>query len=83
MTTKNDLYRMIDCLPKRELRHAQQCLERLQAGDYDRLLLKLLVAPWDDEPETEEERLAAEEGDRDLREGRTVSMEEIKREFGV
>ena len=83
MTTKDDLHTLIERLPKRRLRKAQQFLERLKAGDYDPVVLNMLLAPWDDEPETEEERLAVKEAEEDLRLGRTVSMEEIKQEFGL
>jgi hypothetical protein len=46
-------------------------------------LAALRLAPLDDEPETEEERLASERARRDLAEGRTVRLEDFARELGV
>ena len=43
----------------------------------------LLLAPDDDEPETPDERAAVEEALRDIREGRTVPHEEVKRRLGL
>jgi hypothetical protein len=49
----------------------------------ERIERSLLFAPIDDEPETPEEKAAAEEALRDIREGRTVSHEEVKRRLGL
>lgn len=49
----------------------------------ERIERSLLLAPIDDEPETPEEKAAAEEALRDIREGRTVSHEEVKRRLGL
>lgn len=38
-------------------------------------------APLDDEPETEEERQAVAEAEADIAAGRTVSLDELLREF--
>jgi hypothetical protein len=83
MTTKDDIHRLIDELPESNLPDALRLLEGLRCGDDDPVLKALLLAPLDDEPETDEERLAVEEAMEDLRQGRVVSMEEIKREFGL
>jgi len=79
MTTRTDRYRLIDELPEGELPAAQRFLEGLQSGSHDPLLEALLQAPWDDEPETEEERAAVAEAHEDLRAGRVVSHEEARR----
>ena len=55
--------------------HSDQADERIEQS--------LLLAPIDDEPETPEEKAAAEEALRDIREGRTVSHEEVKRRLGL
>jgi len=49
----------------------------------ERIEQSLHFAPIDDEPETPEEKAAAEEALRDIREGRTVSHEEVKRRLGL
>jgi predicted transcriptional regulator len=49
----------------------------------ERIERSLLFAPIDDEPETPEEKAAAEEALRDIHEGRTVSHEEVKRRLGL
>jgi hypothetical protein len=49
----------------------------------ERIERSLLFAPVDDEPETPEEKAAAEEGLRDIREGRTFLHEEVKRRLGL
>jgi hypothetical protein len=43
----------------------------------------LREAPIDDEPETEEERAAIAEAREDLKAGRAVSHEQIRRELGI
>jgi len=42
-----------------------------------------LLAPIDDEPETAEEQAAVEEALRDIREGRVLTHEEVKRRLGL
>lgn len=83
MTTRDELYQMIDNLSESDLPVALSLLQGLRRGEGDPLLRALLLAPLDDEEETEEERAAVEEGKEDIRQGRVVSHEEIKREFGV
>lgn len=48
-----------------------------------RIEQSLLSAPIDDEPETPEEQAAVEEALGDIREGRAVSHEEVKRRLGL
>ncbi|MBI3979616.1 MAG: hypothetical protein HY331_15655 [Chloroflexi bacterium] len=81
MTTRDDLYRLIDELPEGDLEVAKRLLEDLTSGDP--VLRALATASVDDEPETEEERLAVEEGKADLAAGRVVSLEDVKRELGL
>ena len=45
---------------------------------HDPMLWRLMTAPEDDEEETEEERLAVEEGKEDVRAGRLISQEEVE-----
>lgn len=50
---------------------------------HDPVLRAFLNAPEDDEPETEEERAVVEEAYEELKSGRVVSDEELKRELGL
>lgn len=61
---------------------ARQRQEHSDLAD-ERIERSLLFAPIDDEPETPEEKDAAAEGLRDIREGRTFSHEEVKRRLGL
>lgn len=79
MTTRTDLYHLIDELPEGELPAAQRLLEGLCSEKHDSLLLALLQAPWDDELETEEERTAVREAKQDRAAGRVVSHDEARR----
>ena len=79
MATKESLHRLVDALPEGAWDEAERYLQALQTDDP--VLRALLLAPWDDEPETDEERAAVEEAREDLRQGRTVSMDEVMREF--
>ena len=83
MATRADLHRLVDELPEQEWPLALSLLEGLPCGQVDPFLRVLALAPLDDEPETEEERAAIAEAEEDIRLGHTVSMDEIKREFGL
>lgn len=82
MTTREALYRLIDELPDRELDTAERMLGRLRHRDDRRLPRALLQAPEDDEPETDEERVAVSEAYEDLARGDVISHEELRRERG-
>lgn len=73
MASKQTVHTLVDQLPTSRVPTAQRLLESLQSGEYDPVLLALLTAPVDDEPETHEERAAVEEAKADLAEGRTVA----------
>jgi predicted transcriptional regulator len=75
VTTKDDLYRLIDGLDEDDARLA---LERLQDLQLPRALRD---APIDDEPVTDEDLAAIAEAEADIAAGRVVSHEEIRREF--
>lgn len=79
MTTKDALYRLIDAIPEDGLETARQALEPLA----DPVLLALANAPVDDEPETDEERAAVEEGRVALARGNAISLEDARRELGL
>jgi hypothetical protein len=82
MTTRETLHKMVDLLPESEWEAARRVLEEGLAK-HDPVLRAFLNAPEDDEPESEEERAAVEEAYEDLKAGRVVSDEELKRELGL
>ena len=84
MTAKEKLYHLIDELPESELHAAERFLEYLRdMGRCDPVLLALENAPFDDEPETEEERAAVQEAREALARGEVVSDEQLRRELGL
>ncbi|MBI4702178.1 MAG: hypothetical protein HY744_13690 [Deltaproteobacteria bacterium] len=58
-----------------------QPLPQTPPPDEDPVLRSLREAPLDDEPETEEERAAIEEGLEDVRAGRLIPHEEVRRRW--
>ena len=80
--TRKALHHLVDELPDDELGDAHLYFDYLRSGR-DPLLKKLILAPYDDEPETEEERQAVAEAWEDVKAGRTIPLEEIEREFGA
>ena len=82
MCQRSTLHRLVDSLPEEDLTTAGRLLVGLTMTA-DAVERALLLAPDDDEPETPEERAAVEEALRDLREGRTVPHEEVKRLLGL
>jgi hypothetical protein len=82
MYTKDDLHRLIDQLPDNELLPAMRYLEYLRNMG-DPVLKALIDAPEDDEPETDEERIAVAEAYDDLAEGKVVTLDDVRRGFGA
>jgi CO dehydrogenase/acetyl-CoA synthase beta subunit len=82
MTVKDDLHRLVDELPKKELHSAKRYLEYLRNLG-DPVLRALIEAPEDDEEETEEERAAVAEAYKDLAAGKVFSLEAVKSEFNL
>lgn len=79
MTTREALHRLIDSIPPSSYEEARDALEPLA----DPVLAALANAPIDDEPETDEERVAVEEGRAALRAGQYATLEEVRRELGL
>ncbi len=79
MTTKEALHELIESLPEAVLPEAARRLEELRD---DPVLLALLTAPEDDEPETDEERAAVEEARQARAEGRVIADADLDRELG-
>ncbi len=78
MTTKQEVHRLLDQLPKDDLGTAKLFLEFLRYKN-DPVLKAFLTAPEDDEPVTKEEQAALDEAYEDVRAGRMVSHKEAKR----
>ena len=75
------LHRLVDELPEPEVDTATRVLEALRATDP--VLRSLMSAPYDDEPETEEERQAVAEARAEADRGELIPQEEIERELGL
>jgi hypothetical protein len=82
MPTRDTLHRLVDELPESELAAAERFLHYLCATA-DPVLRALLDAPLDDEPETENERQAAQEAREELARGEVQTLEEVRCELGL
>jgi hypothetical protein len=74
--TRADLHKLVDELPDKAVEVAGDLLRRA-AEDPD--LARLMVAPWDDEPVTEEEDRQVTEALRRIDAGEGIEWEEAKR----
>lgn len=79
---KERLYRLVERIPDEDIRAAERYLEYL-AERGDPFIRKLMNAPLDDEPVTEEEEAGVREAWEDYKAGRVHSLEEIKQELGL
>lgn len=79
--TRRHAHEIIDHIPEAQLSTAVGLLEKI----LDPFTLALLNAPIDDEPETEEERLAVAESEEWLKQngGKGIPHEEVKRQLGL
>ncbi len=80
MTTREELHRLIDELPDREIHAARRFLEYMRHMG-DPVLRSLMEAPDDAEPTTPEEDARANEAWQEYLRGEAVSAEEAKQEF--
>ena len=80
MTTKERLHQLVDELPDGEVSEAERLLSALRIDDP--VLRALDTAPYDDEPETDEERAAVAEAREAIARGDVVPDEELDRELG-
>lgn len=74
------LHELIDRIPDGELPAAQRFLEYLASNPAYRAAL---AAPPDDEPVTSGDAEAIQKAGEDVRAGRTLSHDEVLREFGL
>jgi hypothetical protein len=79
MTERERLRALVDGLPEQEVHVALRFVEYLRETEEDPVLKALREAPLDDEPVTEEDLKALEEAWEDVRQGRVVSHEEVRR----
>lgn len=84
MTVKERLHELVDELPEgAPTAAAERALTRLAQLRDDPVLRALMEAPVDDEPESDEEKLAAAEGTAALARGDVLSDEEMRSELGL
>jgi hypothetical protein len=74
MTVRERLHQIVDELPEPDAERALRALERWRD---DPVALALAGAPFDNEPETPEERTAIEQAREEVRRGDVVSAEEV------
>ena len=79
---KKHLHQLVDELPEDEIQAAEHCLRALCAHEHP-IVRAMRSAPIDDEPVTDEDRKAIEEGDRDIAAGRGIPHEEVLRKHGL
>lgn len=82
-TTRQDLHDLIDALPERDFQMTRLLIEGRHELATDRILFLHATAEWDDEPLTEAEDAAVQEGLADIEAGRVYTLEEVKRELGL
>ena len=80
MTIKEDLHRLVDELPNKELPVAKHYLEYLRNMG-DPVLRSFMEAPEDDEEETEEETAMIEEVRQEYLRGEARPWEEVREEL--
>ena len=80
MTIKDDLHRLVDELPQKELHGAKRFLEYLRNMG-DPVLRALMEAPEDDEPTTPEENEGADEAWQEYLRGEARPWEDVRKEL--
>lgn len=83
ITARDRLRQLVDRLPENELETVERVLAGLSALSLaDPVAAALARAPDDDEPVTDREAALMEEGERDLRDGRTFTADEVRAGLG-
>jgi hypothetical protein len=80
--TKEKLHQLVDRVPDGEVHTAERFLEYLATSD-DPMMRALMNAPEMDEPLSDADREALEEGRRALEAGDVVSHEELRKAIGL
>lgn len=79
---KQRLHKLVDELPEKEIQAAERYLRSL-CGQEHPIVRAMRAAPIDDEPLTDEDRAAIEEGRREIAAGRGIPNDRIRRKFGL
>jgi hypothetical protein len=79
---REELHSLVDDLSDQDLPTAKRFLAYLR-NIRDPFMQKLVEAPYEDEPLTEEDIAALDEAWEDLAAGRVITMEELERELGL
>ncbi|MGH9361707.1 MAG: hypothetical protein ACRD2T_07300 [Thermoanaerobaculia bacterium] len=79
MEDRKELHTLVDELPEAELPEAKRLLESLRRQAEDPLRAVLDAAPIDDEPITDEDLAAIEEGLAEKARGEVFSHDDVKR----
>jgi hypothetical protein len=82
MSSRTHLHQLVDELPDSEVTAAERFLEYLTAAQ-DPFLRALASAPLDEEPESQEDRTAVDEGREALGQGDVVSDKELRHQLGI
>jgi|HubBroStandDraft_3_1064219.scaffolds.fasta_scaffold00815_3 hypothetical protein len=82
MCRRTTLHRLVDSLPEEDLETAGRLLVGLRVTA-DAVERALLLAPADDEPDTDDEDGGLTEARRELARGEGISTEQIERELGL
>jgi hypothetical protein len=78
MTAREELRSYVEQIPESDVALWVQAIK-----DRDVVLLRALLAPIDDEPETDDERAAVAEGRAACERGDTLTTEELRRRLGI
>lgn len=82
MGDRTTLHRLVDSLPEEDLTTACRVLAGLTATA-DSVERALLMAPADDEPDTDDDDGGLTEARRELARGEGISTDELRRELGL
>lgn len=77
MGVKEEIHQLVDQLMESELPAARRFLEYLRDVGSDPVLRALETAPWDDEPESEEERAAVHVAREQIARGEVIPDAEL------
>ncbi len=78
MTAREELHAYVEQIPEAD---AALWLQAIRSNDV--VLLRALLAPLDDEPESDEERAAVAEAKAEYARGETMSTDELRRQLGL
>lgn len=80
---REELHRILDQIPEEEIPGVRRYLKYIRDVAIDPVRRALENAPLDDEPLADEERERLHSAEEDFKHGRTLSMNEVKRELNL